>query len=200
MSTALEVLAAVLLTGVLLSAAAVTLAVLAVRRVVRRRRAVLRSVGERARSVLQPAAGWVLTSATLHVHALLPGADRRLAGLRWSLRREVAGTVGLVAAAEREGRPVAPLRALTRRLQQHARALDVDLAAAAAEPDPIRRRQLQAEHADRAEALRAACAQVRDGVRAAGTATTAPLAVLLEELDHEVTALRLRARAYQELV
>lgn len=206
MTTVLQLLGLLVLAGVVTVAAVAGLAVWALRRLRRTTRRVLARPAVRA--ALSDSPRWVVAprlagsprQAALRMRALVPGPQRAVAGLRSQLHREVASTRALVVAAERGGRPVGQLGALTRQLQQHARSLDVDLAAVSAEPDPALRRELLATHSHRVAELRTGCAHVRDGVRAAGLATTAPLDELLDELDAEVLGLRLRARAYAELI
>jgi hypothetical protein len=112
----------------------------------------------------------------------------------------VTGAIRAVAAGRQAGRPVEALGSIARRLDEQARALDVDLAVIAAEPDPRSRSRLLAAQEDRVILLRRACAEVRRGVLLAGTATTAPLlASMVDELNDEVILLGLRARAYAEL-
>lgn len=178
MTTLLQVLGLLFLLAAAGTAVAIGIAVWALRRLRRTTRRVL------ARSL-----------QALQLRARRPRWQPHLSGLQ----REVSRTVALVGVAQRQGRPVEQLAALARQLQQHARALDVELAAAAAEPDPALREQLRLAHANRVAELQAGCAQVREGVRAASAAMTAPLGGLLAELGDEVTALRLRAGAYSEL-
>ena len=180
MATLLHVLGLLFLLAALGTAAVIGLAVWALRRLRRTTRRVFLRSAQALRSGRFP-------------------PRPHLTGLRSGLQREVAVTVALVAAAQRQGRPVGQLAAFAARLQQHARALDVDLTAASAEPDPAVRGPLLLAHAERVVELRAGCAQVREGVRAAGAAMTIPLGGLLAELGDEVTALRLRASAYSEL-
>ncbi|MCW2599764.1 MAG: hypothetical protein JWM02_1593 [Frankiales bacterium] len=144
---------------------------------------------------LPPARSRVVT-----LQAWLPGRARPVAALRRDLHRDVHGAVRAVEVGLEAGRPVRPLAAIGTRLQRTAFDLDVDLAVIAAEPDLTRRRALLDEQADRIQALRHACAQVRRGVLLAGSATTGPLLpVVMGDINDEVVRLDLWAKAHREL-
>lgn len=136
--------------------------------------------------------------AGLRLRGLVPGPQQELAALRSGLRRDVSGTVAAVGSAARGGRPLPQLVGLARQVQEHARALDVDLAVLAAEPDTAVRQHLLQRQAGRIAELRAACAQLREGVLVAGT-LHGSLPGLHAELAEELAGLRLQAQAYDEL-
>ncbi len=152
----------------------------------------------RRRGLLLPAL--LPAGARPWVRATLPGSTLDVATLRRELRDDLRGAASAVEAGRRARRPVDGLSAVLPRLVEQARALDLDLRVVASEPDRARRRQLLAVQADRVRVLRVACAEVRRGVLLAGSATPAPLLPqLMEDVEDEVTALGLRARAYEEL-
>lgn len=198
----LEVLGALLVTAVVLVSLVAWWAVRLVRRTAR---AVRRRVAPVQRHAPHGATTGLSTYdlpprlglAMLRLRALRPGDE--VSRLRGDLRADVTGTLAMLGAAARAGRPVSSLSAIAGRLSGHARQLDVELALVGAEPDRSLQGDQLADVAGRAAELRAACAQVRAGVLAAGGASRTPLAGLAEEIEHEVTGLRLRARAYQEL-
>jgi hypothetical protein len=145
-------------------------------------------------------AGSLTSAARVRVQAVVPGAGREVAVVRHGLRTDIAGAHRAVSTGVQAGRPVEGLNGIVRRLREQARALDVDLAVIASEPDRRTRRQLLAAQSDRVTLLRCACAEVRRGVLVAGSATTAPpLHSMVDDLNEEITALGLRARAYAEL-
>lgn len=170
METVLQVLAVVFLVGL---AAVVVRAVLFVRSVVR--------LARRATE-------------------LMPGPGRAVAVLRRDLRRDVVGTEQAVQIGLAAGRPVHPLVGIVERLAQHAAALDVDLAVIATEPTASRRRRLLGAQRERVEVVHRALGQVRQGVLVSGVAVDEAVpAPVLADLDRELTTLRFRAEAYQEL-
>ncbi|MCU1593754.1 MAG: hypothetical protein JWO12_1146 [Frankiales bacterium] len=158
-----------------------------------------------AGSRLLPAAGTSLTrslSAPMRVRAraAVPGPGREVAVVRRALRADVAGADRSVSTGRQAGRPVEGLGSIVRRLREQAHVLDVDLAVIASEPDRRVRQQLLRTQDGRVLLLRRACAEVRRGVLLAGSATTAPLlSSMVDDLNDEVIALGLRARAYAEL-
>lgn len=210
MSTVLELL----LLGALLTLAGVTAAVLSVRWAVRRARRMLRARLSNALGALHSRRAGLPTSWTtvrpsqahsafaagVRARACLPGPAQQVALVRRGLARDVAGTARAVQAGQQAGRPVQGLAGVVRRLYEPARALDVDLAVIAAEPDPDARQGLLAAQSERLELLRHTCAQVRHGVLLAGSPSAGPLLrTLTGELNDELVALGLRAQAHQEL-
>lgn len=208
MSTLMNLLLLTLVTG-----AVVTLgATLAVRWAWRHTRAVM--IG-RLRRIIAPRqglaslassggaafhAGSLTSAARVRGQAAVPGPGREVAVVRRDLRADIAGADRAVSTGGKAGRPVEGLDNIVRRLREQAWALDVDLALIASEPDRRTRRHLLAAQTDRVVLLRRACGEVRRGVLIAGSANTAPLLhSTVEELNEEVTALALRARAYAEL-
>lgn len=187
-----------LLLWALLSAAAVTAAaVLTVRWAWRRTR---RALTTRLAELTRRAPRQPSLAARLREGAALLGPGREVAVVRRDLRAEVTGAERAVTAGRLARRPVDGLDSIVRGLRDQAHALDVDLAVIASEPDGRVRRQLLAAQQERLSLLRHACGQVRHGVVLAGAATTTPLLrSTVDELNEEVVALRLRARAYAEL-
>jgi hypothetical protein len=142
----------------------------------------------------------VTAPARVKARAAVPGPGRDVAVVRRDVRAEVTGAERAVSTGRQAGRPVEGLGSIVRRLREQAHALDVDLAVIASEPDRRIRRQLLAAQGERVVLLRRACGEVRRGVLLAGSATTAPLlSSMMNELNDEVIALGLRARAYAEL-
>lgn len=196
MRTLLEVLIASALVTVGLVAAGSWLMLRWARRTVRslvRRLPVALPVGR------EPARGLTdrLVASRVTVRAVVVRDE--LSRVRSALRTEVTATVRGVVAAERAGRPVGQLPALARRVREHARAVDVDLALVAAEPDRQVRMQLLQGQATRLAELRHACAQLRAGTAASGGAVSSPMTDLAADLEHEVTGRRLFAQAHTEL-
>ncbi|GAC1610771.1 MAG: hypothetical protein NVS3B26_19420 [Mycobacteriales bacterium] len=142
----------------------------------------------------------VLSAGGLRSRALLPGAQHDIDRLRQALRADVNGAVRAIRAGEQAGRPLLGLGTVAGRLEEQARALDVDLAVLAAEPDRDIRRTLLARHSDRVASLRHDCRQLRHGVVLAGGSTPASIpSAVTSELNDEIIALSLRAQAFQEL-
>jgi len=155
-------------------------------------------------SELSGPAGDALTAITsgtaLSARAWLPGPGREVAAVRRDLHRDMTGTSRAVAAGRAAGRPVHDLEWSLSRLAEQARALDVDLVIIAAEPDRIARRRLLEAHAERVTLIRRACAEVRGALLLGGSAANdADLNAIVEDINHQVTALDLRARAYRDL-
>ena len=146
------------------------------------------------------AAASLTASARIRAVAAVPGPARQAAVIRRDLRADLTGAQRAVSTGRRAGRPIQSLDSIMQGLHEHARDLDVDLALIASEPDRRTRQQLLAAQHERVQFLRQACRQVRRVVQLAGSAIPAPLLrSLIDELNDEVTALSLKARAYAEL-
>lgn len=149
-------------------------------------------------------AGQALTAVTastaLSARALLPGPGREVAQVRRDLHRDVSGTCRAVAAGRAAGRPVHDLEWSLTRLAEQARALDVDLVIISAEPDRVARRRLLEAHSERVALIRQACGEVRGAVLVGGSAAGVhDLNAIVTDINHQVMALDLRARAYRDL-
>lgn len=145
--------------------------------------------------------GWARhPAAAVHLWAVLPGPGRAIARVRRELALDVRGARRAVTAGRDAGRPVQGLQSVLARLTEQARALDVDLAVIGNEPDRLARQRLLGAQAERLTLLRRACAEVRRAVLLAGSVSTQGLLRSMEnDLNDEVIALALRARAYVEL-
>lgn len=139
-------------------------------------------------------------AVAVHLHAALPGPSGAIARVRRELARDVRGAGRAVTAGRAAHRPVEGLQSVLARLAEQARALDVDLAVIGNEPDRRARQRLLAGQAERLTLLRRACAEVRRAVLLSGSISTRELLRSMEnDLNDEVIALALRARAYAEL-
>jgi len=213
MQTLMQLLLVAVVVALLLAVTGVLLVRHAVRRVRRTARLWLLDVtarrtgmwsGGQTPSALTGPAGDALTAVTsgtaLSARAWLPGPGREVAAVRRDLHRDMTGTSRAVAAGRAAGRPVHDLEWSLSRLAEQARALDVDLVIIAAEPDRIARRRLLEAHAERVTLIRRACAEVRGALLLGGSAAhDADLNAIVEDINHQVTALDLRARAYRDL-
>ena len=213
MQTLMQLLLVAVVVALLLAVTGVLLVRHAVRRVrrtarlwlldVTARRAGIRSGGSTPSELTGPAGDALsaITSGTaLSARAWLPGPGREVAAVRRDLHRDMTGTSRAVAAGRAAGRPVHDLEWSLSRLAEQARALDVDLVIIAAEPDRVARRRLLEAHAERVTLIRRACAEVRGALLLGGSAANdADLNAIVTDINHQVIALDLRARAYRDL-
>jgi len=136
----------------------------------------------------------------LSARAWLPGPTRAVSQVRRDLHRDVTATSRALRAARKAGRPIQDLESSVAKLAGHARELQLDLWVIAAEPDRGVRAQMLPEHAARAEVIRHTCANVRAAVLSAGSTNNEPaLRQIVDDINDAVSAIDLRARAYQEL-
>jgi hypothetical protein len=136
----------------------------------------------------------------LSARAWLPGPGRAVSVVRRDLHRDVVATSRVLRAAGEAGRPVHELDSSVAMLAGHARELQLDLHVIAAEPDRELRARMLAEHTARASDIRRTCASVRAAVLSAGSTYAGPaLRQIVDDINDAVSAIDLRARAYQEL-
>lgn len=155
--------------------------------------------GNRALSPHPVLAGRV-TAWRLQLRALVPGPTRPIATLRLDLQRDAASAARAVEAGIAAGRPVEQLRGAAGRFVHAASDLGLDLDVISGEPDPAVRRAMLTEQADRVDAVRRGCAQLRRGVLLAGGPSHAALPRhLQDDLDDQIDRLRLTAEAYHHL-
>jgi len=142
----------------------------------------------------------VTGGAFLSARAWLPGPGRAVSLVRRDLHRDVVATSRVLRAAGEAGRPVHELDSGVAMLAGHARELQLDLHVIAAEPDRELRARMLSEHAARASDIRRTCASVRAAALSAGSTNAGPaLRQIVDDINEAVSAIDLRARAYQEL-